>query len=68
MIEYFCVATKFGQGQEFVCHDKVFLCCDRVWPWMGFLCRDRVFLLRDKVWPRQGILGGDRVFSYRDQV
>ena len=28
-IEYFCVATEFGQGQEFLCRDRVFLCRDR---------------------------------------
>ena len=35
-IECFCVATKFGQGQELLCCDRVFLCRDRFWPWMGF--------------------------------
>ena len=30
--EYFCVTIEFGQGQEFLCRDRVFLCRDRVWP------------------------------------
>ena len=64
----FYLMTEFGQGQEFLCRDKVFLCLDRVWPWMRFLCRDRVFLHRNKVWPRQGILGLNRVFSCHDRV
>ena len=34
---------RVGQGQEFLRHDKVFLCRNRVWPWAGFLCRDRIF-------------------------
>ena len=50
----FCVMTKFGQGQWFLCRD-------RVWPWAGSLCRDRVFSGRDKVWPGQ-------VFSCCDRV
>ena len=32
----FCVATDFGQGQEFLCRNRVFMCRDRV-----FLCCDR---------------------------
>ena len=42
-IEYFYVATEFDQGQEFLCRDRVLLCRDRVWPWMGFLCCNRKF-------------------------
>ena len=38
------VATEFGQGQEFLCHDRV------------FLCRDRVFMFNDRVWPWAGVL------------
>ena len=60
--------TEFGQGQEFLCCDIIFLCRDRVWHWMGFLCWDRVFLRSNRVWPRQGILGRDRVYSFRDRV
>ena len=43
--ECFCVAIEFGQGQEFLCRDKVFLCRDRVWPWIGFLYRDFEYFL-----------------------
>ena len=50
--EYFCVATEFGQGQEFLYGNRVFLCCNRVWPWIGILCCDKVFLCRDRVWSR----------------
>ena len=35
--------TEFDQGQEFLCHNRILLCRDRVWPWMGFLCRDKKF-------------------------
>ena len=42
----FYVATEFGQGQEFLCRDRVFLCrdrvflcCHKVWLWMGFMSR-----------------------------
>ena len=35
-IECFYVATKFGQGQEFLCRDKVFLCSNRVGLGRGF--------------------------------
>ena len=45
--ECFCVVIEFGQGQEFLCRDRVFLCCYRVWSWMGFLCHDRVFSRHD---------------------
>ena len=80
VIECFCVATEFGQGQEFLCRDRVFLCRDRVWPWLGFLCSNRVFLCHnrvwpwleflcpDRVWPRQEIFGCDKLFSYQDRV
>ena len=51
-IEYFCVAIEFGQGQEFLCRNRVFLCRDRVWPWAWILCCDKMFLCRDKVWSR----------------
>ena len=61
--ECFYVAIEFGQSQEFLCNDRVFSCCDKVWPWMGFLCRTRVFLRPNKVWPRQDILGHDREFD-----
>ena len=46
----FCFVTEFDQGQEFLCHDRVFLCRDRVWPWARISCCDNVFLCRDKVW------------------
>ena len=48
VIEYFCVTTKFGQGQEFLCHDRIFLYRGRVWPWARILCYDKVFLCRDQ--------------------
>ena len=35
-------AIKFGQGQKFLCRD-------RVCPCIGFLCPDIVFLRRDRV-------------------
>ena len=66
--ECFCVATEFGQDQEFLCQDRVFMCRERVWPWMWFLCHDRVFSRHDRVFPRQEILGHDKVFSYRDRA
>ena len=62
--EYFCVAIEFGQGQKFLCSNRVFLCCDRVWPWAGiFTLRQSVFMSRQswsrlrvfmsgKSWPR----------------
>ena len=56
------MAIEFGQGQEFLCRDKVFLCLDRVWPWAGILCCDNVFLCRDKVWSRL------RVFMSRQSL
>ena len=36
--------NKFGQGEDKLCHDKV-------WPCKEFLCRDRIFSRRDRVWP-----------------
>ena len=66
--KYFCVAIEFGQDQEFLCLDKIFLCRDRVSQGDENLCRDRVFLCRDRVWPRKRILGRDRLFSCRDRV
>ena len=42
--ENFYVAIEFGQGQEFLCHDK-FLCCDGVWPWVEILCCDKAFFM-----------------------
>ena len=66
---------KVGQGQEFICRDRVFLCrdrvfmCrDRVWPWVGFFCPDRIFDVMTKYGQirgfvlRQRILGYDRVW------
>ena len=44
MTECFFVSTKFGQGQEFLCLDRVFLCRDRVWPWAGLMLRQSVFM------------------------
>ena len=29
---YYCVMAEFGQGQKFLCRDKVFQCYDRVCP------------------------------------
>ena len=50
--ESFYVTIEFGQGQEFLCCDRVFLCRDRVRPWAGILCSDKVFLCHDRVWFR----------------
>ena len=66
--ECFCVVTEFGQGQEFLCRDRVFLCRDRVWPWMGFLCRDRIFSRRDRVWPRLHIRSQQSIFLLRPSL
>ena len=52
--EYFYVATEFDQGQEFLCRDRVLLCRDRVWSWMGFSCHDRVLLRRDRKFQDMG--------------
>ena len=55
--ECFCVTTKFGQGQELLCHDRVGqgedkLCRNRVWSKLRTsmsrqsLALDGVFMLR----------------------
>ena len=51
----FQVETEFGQGLEFLSHNKVFMCHDRVLPWARILCYDKVFLCRDRVWSRLGV-------------
>ena len=40
MTECFYVATELGQDQEFLCRDKIILCCDRVGQGEEKLCRD----------------------------
>ena len=60
--EYFCVAIEFVQGQEFLCRYRVFLCCDRVWPWARILCCDKVFLCCDRVGQGEEKLCHDKVF------
>ena len=62
MIEYFYVTTEFDQGYEFLCRDRVLLCRDRVWPWMGFLCRDGVLLRQDRVFQDMGFPCHDVAF------
>ena len=58
---------RVGQGQEFLCCDRVFRCRDRVWPWAGFLCLDRIFYVATQYGQmrsfvlRQRILGCDIV-------
>ena len=49
-IKCFFAVTEFGQDQEFLCHDKIFLCYDRVGQSEEKLCHDKVFLCRDRVW------------------
>ena len=54
--EYFCVAIEFGQDQEFLCRDKIFLGRDRVGQGDENLCHDIVFLCRDGVGQDQEFL------------
>ena len=43
--EYFCVATEFSQGKEFLCRNIVFLCHDRVWSRPGVsMSRQSIFV------------------------
>ena len=43
------VATEFGQDQESLYRNKIFLCRDRVNQGEENLCRDKVFLCCDKI-------------------
>ena len=43
--ECFYVTTEFGQGQGILCHDRVFLCRDRVLSWLrDFMSRQSIFM------------------------
>ena len=48
-IKYFCVTTEFVLGWGLLCHHKVFLRCNRVWPRQRILGRDRVLFCSDRV-------------------
>ena len=48
----------------FLCRDRVFLRCDRVWPKHGILGHDVVFSCRDRVWDKgQESLRRDKEFD-----
>ena len=54
MTNCFYVAIRFGQDQEFLFRDKIFLCRNRVGQGEEKLYRDKLFLCRDRVWSKPG--------------
>ena len=49
--------------QRILYHERVRLCRDKVWPWMGFLCRDIVLLCCDRTFQDMGFPCRDIAFS-----
>ena len=65
----FFVAIEFSLGWGFLCHDKVFLRHDRVWPRQKVLGCDRVFSYRDGVWGKgQESLRRNREFDVETEL
>ena len=53
----------------FLCHDRVILRRDKVWPRQGILGRDRVFSCSDRVWGKgQESLRRDREFDVMTEL
>ena len=63
----FCVTTDFGQDQGISCHDREFLCRDRV-SWSGVATK--YFMLRQSIlcYDKVFYVGQEQEFSCRDKV